>query len=138
MALSPRTNILIRDRIQFTPRREEGHVKTKGRDGSDEDRRYADSYPKAPTAGGGLKTALLRASRGCTARLTPGFQTSAFLNCQEVLSVLSLSRQFVVIYYRSIKKLVSLHLQSSSHFLPYNLEQNIKALWESINFISIN
>lgn len=55
MALSTRTSILIRDRIQFTPRREEGHLKTKGRDGSDEDTRYADSHPKAPTARGGLK-----------------------------------------------------------------------------------
>lgn len=56
------TSILIRDRRQFTPRREGGHVKTKGRDGSDEDTRYADNHPKAPTAGGGIKTTLPRAS----------------------------------------------------------------------------
>lgn len=126
MALSLRTIILIRDRRQFTPKREEGHVKTKGRDGS-EGTRYVDSHPKAPTAGGGMKitpTPSSRACRGCIAGLTPGFQASALLSCQKVLSILFLSRQFVVICYCSLRKLLSLDLPSSSHFLPYNLPRS--------------
>lgn len=83
-ALYPMTGVLIRERRKFTDQRE-GHVKTRGRDGSDADTRHADSHQKSPKAGRGIKISFPRASRGCPAWFTPWFQTCASWTVREEL-----------------------------------------------------